>query len=383
MRRLVLPVFTALLLASPLAAQDTAADTAAVILNTARRLEREGRRETARDLFRFLRLRYLGTPAAAEAETFLNAMPRVATSGTGRTGFVLFNTLYGGFLGVAIPAAFGAAGSEPYGLGLLLGAPLGYFGSRAFSKDRFKSAGQAGLASFATTWGTWQGLAIQQAAGIGEQKVCGDFGCYSNGSDTAPWAAMVVGGLAGLTTGWALASAKEIPPGTSTLISHAAFWGSWFGVSVGRASGLRDNDLLWSTLITGNATLLAAIPAAAKWRPSSSRVRLITAGGVAGALVGFGVDLLTSVNGPDAVLAIPAAGSALGLIVGAVATANRRDFDTSLDDGSVPSGALVDATNGFKINMPLPQPTVFRVLDRNGEWKRKAGVQLVLFQGRI
>jgi hypothetical protein len=369
------------LLVPPAAAQ-TASDTAAVILNTARRLEREGRPTVARELFRFLRLRYAGTPAAAEADSLLRSLPSVVTAGAGRTGFVLFNTLYGAFLGVAIPAAFSADGSEPYGLGLLVGAPLGYFGARSFSKGRFKSPGQAGIASFATMWGTWQGVAIQQAAGIGDDEFCDpQFGCYTTDSDTAPWAAMVVGGLAGLATGWALAASKEIPAGTSTLVSHSAFWGTWFGLSVGRATGIEDDQLLWSMIVAGNAGLMAAIPAAASWRPSSSRVRLITAGGIAGGLVGFGIDLLASFDDSKTVLGVPAATSALGLIIGAFATANRRDLDAGSIDDFRPQRALVDATDGLRIGIPLPEPAAFRLVDRAGRSIRKAGARVVLFEG--
>jgi hypothetical protein len=371
-----------LAVAPRLTAQETAADTAQVILDTAHRLEREGRAATARDLLQFLRLRYGGTPAALRADSMLRANPAVSSGGTGRTGFILFNTLYGGFLGVAIPAAFDAGGSEPYGAGLLIGAPLGYFGSRAFSKTRFRTAGQAGIASFATLWGTWQGLAVQQLANIGERRFCEFDVCYTSDSDTAPWAAMVVGGAAGLATGWALAARREIAPGTSTLISHAALWGTWFGTAFGRAAGLDGDDLFWSAVLAGDAGLLAAIPAASRWRPSSSRVRLITAGGVAGGLVGFGIDLLASVDGDKAVLGIPAATSAIGLIVGALATANRRDLDTGQDGGG-PTGALVDASGGLRIGVPLPQPVGFQVRTPTGEWRRAAGARFVLFQSRL
>lgn len=368
--------------AAPMAGAQTAADTAAVILNTARRLEREGRPEVARELLRFLQQRYLGTPAATEAQSLLSSLPRVMTGGTGRTGFVLFNTIYGGFLGVAIPAALNASGSEPFGAGLLLGVPLGYFGSRAFSKSRFTSPGQAGIASFATTWGTWQGLALQQAAGFGDQEFCDTFGCFRSESDTAPWVAQVVGGVAGLATGWALAASREIPAGTSTLISHSAFWGTWFGLSLGVVSDLHDKDLFWSMIAAGNAGLLLAIPAASKWRPPASRVRLITAGGVAGGLVGFGIDLLANVDGEGAALGIPAVSSALGLIIGAVATGNRRGLEGNASAAPA-SGALVDATEGLKVNLPMPQPALFRVLNHKGDWISRPGMRVILFQGRL
>jgi len=377
-----LAVTLAVGLAAPAPGQQTAADTAHVILNTARRIEREGRAQVARELLRFLRLNYAGTPAAMSADSLLKALPRVAAFGTGRTGFVLFNTMYGAFLGVAIPAALNADGPEPYGAGLLIGAPLGFFASREFARPRFRTAGQAGIASFATVWGTWQGLALQQATNLGGEEICGDFGCYTSESDTAPWTAMVIGGAAGIATGWALAASKEIPAGTSTLVSHSAFWGTWFGLTLGVVADLEDKNLFASLMLGGNAGLLAAIPAAGKWRPSSSRVRLITAGGVAGALVGFGIDLLGDVSDEGTVLGIPAATSALGLIIGAVTTRNRADLDEAIND-AMPSAALVEYRDRLRLNVPMPQPTAFRIVDQTGTVRRRPGVRITLFEGRL
>ena len=52
--------------------------------------------------------------------------------------------LYGAFLGAAIPAALGADDPEGYGAGLLVGAPLGFFASRAYAKNPAITDGQAG-----------------------------------------------------------------------------------------------------------------------------------------------------------------------------------------------------------------------------------------------
>jgi hypothetical protein len=378
----VITATCALGLATEATAQATAGDSAAIILETARRLDREGRLEVARELYRFLRRHFRETPAGRAADSLLGLLPRervaLGAAGAGRTGFVLFNTLYGAFLGIAVPAAFEADDPEPYGAGLLLGAPLGFFGSRAFAKRHFRTAGQAGIASFATLWGTWQGLAFQQATDLGSEEVCGEFGCFTNESDTAPWVAMMAGGAVGLATGWALGARREIPSGTSTLVSHAALWGTWFGLSLGRAAGLESDNLFWTMIGAGNAGLLAAIPAAARWRPTSSRLRLITAAGLAGGLAGFGIDLLTSVDEAEAILGIPAAASALGLIIGTVATRNRPDLDSAGDDGGMASGALVDATRGLRLQVPIPQPVLFRTIDAAGGTRRRLGLRLVL-----
>jgi hypothetical protein len=377
MRVGALLVLGALGVAPALPAQSSA-DSAAIVLDAAKTLAREGHTDAARQLFLLIRSRYNATPAGRFADSILATLARnapTAREGTGRTGFILFHTLYGGFLGSAIPAAFGADGSEPYGAGLLIGAPLGYFASRAFARARITMPGQAGIASFATAWGTWQGLALQQMLDLGERQTCGEFDCYSN-SDTAPWAAMVVGGLAGLGTGLALA-ARPIASGTSTLISHSAFWGTWFGLSLGRAFGAEGDGLIATSVVGGDAALLGAIPAASAWRPSSSRVRLTTAAGIAGGLAGFGVDLLASVDDERAVFAIPAATSAIGLLAGALLTRQQRD----MDEGDAPSEALFTLRDRLRLSLPLPMPAAIPTHDPHH--RLRPGIRVLLLNAEF
>jgi hypothetical protein len=359
----------------PLSAQ-TRADSASIVLDAARALRREGRDAAARDLLRLIRARYAATPAARTADSLLLTFTGIpATSGTGRTGYILFHTLYGGFLGVAIPAALGADGSEPYGVGLLVGAPLGYFGSRAFARSKITMPGQAGLAAFVTAWGTWQGLALQQVLNIGESETCDQFGCFRDDSDTAPWAAMAVGGLAGIGIGHVIAS-RPVPAGTSTMVSHSAWWGTWFGLAVGRVFDVQDDDNFAAMLLGGNAALLLALPAAKAWRPSPAQVRLTSAAGLAGGLVGFGIDLLASTDDESLTFGIPAATSALGLIVGALATRHQRDPD------EVPSEslALVTLRGGIRLNAPIPLPAVIPAAGPGGR-RRVPGFRITLLDG--
>ena len=68
--RLRLFFFAIILVLSPRAALgQTAEDSARAVLETARVLERDGRTELARDLLRYLRMRWPGTEAAREAVT--------------------------------------------------------------------------------------------------------------------------------------------------------------------------------------------------------------------------------------------------------------------------------------------------------------------------
>lgn len=372
-------LFLGLLCFTPHVAAQTQADSANTVLDAARILKREGRDAAARQLLLFIRARYGATPAARAADSLLGTLPRAmsaSTGASGRSGFILFHTLYGGFLGVAIPAALGANGSEAYGAGLLLGAPAGYFGSRAFARAKITMPGQAGVAAFATTWGTWQGLALQQVLNIGQREICEVDFCFRDESDEAPWAAMAIGGVAGLATGLILAS-HEIPSGTSTLVSHSAFWGTWFGLSTGAVLGVEDDGLVGASLIGGNALLLLAIPAAKSWRPASSRVRLITAAGIAGGLAGFGIDLLTSVEGDGAVLGIPAATSAIGLIAGALATRSTKDAD----DDAAASPAFLTVRDGARFRMPLPIPAL--ISDERQGRRYRPGFRLILLDAEF
>lgn len=361
-------------LAAPAAAQ-TRADSAAVLLEAARALQGEGRGAAARELFRFIERRYPDTPAALEARSSLRALPRQSELGTGRTGFLLFNTLYGAFLGVAVPAAAGAADEAPYGAGLLLGAPLGFFGARAFAARHIRTSGQAAAASFATIWGTWQGLGWQQVLDVGNREVCNEFGCYTESSSTAPWVAMVVGGLAGLGTGWALAASRPVANGTASLVSHSSFWASWFGLALGRVADLENDNLFAAILLAGDAGLLASLPASRAWQPSPSRVRLMTAAGLAGGLAGFGIDLLADVDDDRTALGVAAGTSALGLLLGAALTHDRDDLDQPSGDVT----ALVSVRDRVSLALPLPVPGAVRLSDRIGRTRLRPAARFTLF----
>jgi hypothetical protein len=290
---------------------------------------------------------------------------------------VLFHTLFGGFLGAAIPAALDAEGTEPYGAGLLIGAPLGFFASRAFARSRISSPGQAGIASFAAVWGTWQGLAIQQLLDLGEGQRCGDFGCEDTGV-TAQWTAMVAGGAAGLTAG-ALLAGRPIASGEASVVSHSAFWGTWLGAAGGIVAGAENDGLIAAALLGGNAGLLAAIPAARSWRPPSTRIRLITASGVAGGLAGLGISLLIGSDEPEPFFAVPLATSAAGLVTGVLLTRGHDDPD---QPGVRPGAALLSYDRGLRLDLPLPIPALVPTATRAGSGVRP-GLRVLLFDARF
>ncbi|HKP30873.1 MAG TPA: hypothetical protein VJU15_15785 [Gemmatimonadales bacterium] len=340
-------------------AQATGADSAQAVLNAAQVLQREGQNDIARDLMRYLVRRWPESPAAATARAQFPTLPTESLGGFGRTSFVAYHVLYGAFLGAAIPAALGADDPEGYGLGLLLGAPLGFFASKAYAKNPAITDGQAGIIQFGSFWGTWQGFGWQSVLDIGEDEFCDVDVCYTSDSDTAPWAMAVAGGVTGLGVSL-LAARTPISGGTSSMVFHSSLWGTYFGLAAAILAEGDDNsgdgdDRLTAALIGGNIGLLFAIPAAHAWKPTSSRVRIASATGLAGGLAGLGVVLLTSTDDTQGAIAITTAGAAIGLIAGAALGKDKNDRLANLSLPLAP--ALVSGVGKAKLGIPVPYPT--------------------------
>ncbi len=361
MIRRLLPLLLLFGLASTpatLGAQDTRADSAATLLRAARVLEARGEFRLARDLLRVLSERFPETVVAAEGQRIRRAMGEdESLTGFNRGGFIAYHTAFGAWLGVVIPAALDADASEAYGAGLLVGAPLGFFGSRALAEKRNLRSGPAALLQFGSTWGTWQGFGWQAALDFGVEEICEADFCYETSSDTAPWVAALVGGVAGFGAGL-LASRSDVTQGQAAVITQAALWGTWYGAAIAELAGVQDNDQLAAALIIGNVAMLAAIPAARAWRPTAAKVRTITAAGLGGGLAGLGVALLTSTESTDGVIAILASGTTLGLIGGAALVRDR-------DPGPIPEGgsALLTIRDGWSLGVPVPTPAAILAPD--------------------
>lgn len=388
-RLLVLAAAVFAVLATPTTseAQVSRADSAQVLLESAHQLQAAGRARAAEDVLRLIIQQYGDTEAGAVARAELNPAIRIGEAGGGRTGFIVSNTLYGAFLGLTIPAALGA-NEDAYGLGLLLGAPVGFFASKAYANKTRITPGQAGVASFATWWGGWQGLGWQQALNIGdgaEQCYNYDFGeyCDRDESDTAPAVAMVVGSAAGLVIGL-MAAKGPVAEGTSSLITNSSLWGTFYGLAI---AGLvqpedSDDDVLVPMLIAGNLGLIAAIPAAKAWNPRASRIRLISAAGLAGGIAGLGMDLLVQPESDRVALLIPTLGATAGLIAGTLLSTDPTTALGSYDRGPIQT-SVVALGEKTRFGIPLPTLASVEARDSRGRSSRKIGLQLNLISGNF
>jgi hypothetical protein len=349
------------------AAAQTRADSAAILLATAQQFEVAGRLEVADALFDHILGRFGDTAAADEVRRVRAVRPRTAGERSGRVELQVFGTLYGAWLGLAVPLMFEADGPEPYGLGLLLGTPAGFLLSRAYARAHQLTEGQARAISWGGIWGSWQGIGWANALDVGS----------GDGSVDERVGVMIGGGLAGIGIGAYLAR-KPITAGKATAVSFGGLWGTWFGFGLAMLAE-RDEDLLDASLIGGNLGLIGTAFLAPPdiGRP---RARLISIAGVLGGIAGGGVSLLLSPDDDRIAILPPLVGSLAGLAIGASTT---RETDVGggggRDGGGDDAGALFEVRDGrIGLGMPLPYPTLLRI-ERAGQaaWRPAAGVTLL------
>jgi len=377
-------------------AQVTPADSAEVLLDAASRFAAEGRPDVAEALYRSILERFPSTPAAEVARARLGESWAAGTAGSGRVELQVWTTLYGLWLGVAVPGALGAEQSEPYGFGLLLGGPAGFVAGKKIAGSRALTEGQARAITLGGTWGSWQGLGWAEVLDLGRDRVCypdgsgGEY-CSDEGDPSEEtFAAMILGGAAGIATG-AMLSNHAISPGVATAVNFGALWGTWLGFGFGDLVDLEDDALLTATLMGGNAGLLAMALKAPGWNPTRSRARIVSIYGVIGTVSALGVDLLLRPDDDKVALGIALAGSVVGLALGAGAA---RDHGSPGDEprpgamgapagGTPPAGALLNLSGGrWSVGTPLPTPRLLE-LDGPRGLIRKPALGVTLLSARF
>lgn len=374
-------------------AQGTSADTAAILLDAANRLSREGKAAAAAELLGFIRSHYASTPAAAEAARLIAAAAAGAPAPTGqgvalraapsgRTELVVWGTTYGIFLGLATPHAIQKDGSGAYGVGLLLGAPAGFLLSRAYADAAAVTEGEARAITFGGTWGTWQGYGWAKVAGLLDHTVgCpnipgtppGDCVVFDETSSSAALKAMIVGGLAGIVAGGAVGNNLRVTPGAATTVNLAAVWGTWYGAGTAAMVGADNGTTaLAMALIGGDAALVGAALAVPRWHLTRERARLISIAGLAGVLAGLGIDLIVQVDDAKLGVGIPLTTGTIALAWGASAT-RRMPSETAAATPARPGGgtggdALLRVEDGrVALGMPAFAPTLRPAGPRPGD----------------
>jgi len=391
-RRWLVPVyFLALgvcLAAAPLQSQVTRTDSAAVLYEATRRLELEGESEAARQLLDLIVRHFPGTPAAIAAEAELSESQARESERSGRASLIAFSTLYGAWLGVAVPAAFGANDPEPFGAGLLIGAPLAFFSAKAFVERNPMSSGQATLTGFGARWGTWQGIGWREVLGIGRktEQYCDVYGCYSweNDPDEAPFSAAIVGGLTGLISAAVVAQKVNPSHGDATMIELGSWWGGWYGLAGAVVANVEDENagLTWA-LMGGNIGLVASALATRSLEMGAGRARIISAAGLAGGVAGLGLDLLMSVDDKETAVLIPTITSALGLIAGGFMTQKFDSGRPAPEDANTGPGLINVRSGQWHLGFPIPQPTSLTRLNRSAGSSARIGVRVPLFSAKF
>lgn len=365
--------------AQPVQAQSRA-DSAAVLLDTARRFEQERRAEVASALYSLILQRYGDTPAAAAVRA-RSREGRVILDRSGRTELLVWGTTYGLWLGVAVPVMLDADGPEAYGIGLLAGGPAGFFAARAYTGQREITSGQARAITWGGTYGTWHGIALVELLDLGQDidrvcppgEPCYDVEYSDNTQELV--AGAVVGGLAGIATG-ALLARKPISAGTAATVSLSSVWGTGYGATLAYLLDAESDGVLLAAMLGGNAALVGSAFGQRSWQLTESRARLISLAGIVGALAGLGVDLVATIDDDKVAVLIPTLGATAGLMFGVLATRRHGSSDGGNGDAD---GALLEVRDG-RMGLGAPVPVPFAMQDGN---RTVPSVYLPVFSARF
>jgi hypothetical protein len=356
MRRTIAFVVALILAAAALPAaaaaqQMTRSDSAGVLYQAALRMAGERQRDVADAVLRFIVRNYGDTPAGAEARRMLTGRPPEGEGG-GRMELVAWSTLYGAWLGIAVPIAMEADRPEIYGVGLVVGGPLGFVVGQKVATSQHVTLGEARAMTFGFRWGSSQAPVWLDALSGGDVSI------------PATWTSIALGGVGGMALGGVVARRAHLTAGRVAFAAQGYYWGLYYALT---ACAIFDLDCGASAVMGGGDALMIAAALAAPAGVTAGRAWLISAIGIAGALGGLGVDLIVQPDDGDVVIAIPMATSVLGLMFGSRAAAKmmRSGSDGGQASGAaLPSALLEVGASGLRVGVPAPQPTLQRVGER-------------------
>jgi hypothetical protein len=269
---------------------------------------------------------------------------------SGRNDLLVFAAYYGVWLGIATPIALDIEDAKSIAPFVMILPVTTIVTANLWARDRDITRGRASVIALGGNWGTWQGAAL---SAIGDAE--SDRGvAYAEAS-----------GLVGLGLAAWLTSRIDFHEGRAELMNAGMLWGGWLGFVTTRVADLEGDELVAGALVGSDALMVAAAIGAKDVRMSRTRGRLISLGGVAGTLFGFGVDLIAEVDDTRGALAVAGAGSVAGLVLATLATRNiddGRDYSMSEPTGEprfrLAATALRSAAAGG-----APQPAFGIALD--------------------
>jgi hypothetical protein len=331
------------------AQQMTRSDSAGVLYQAALRMAGERQRDAADAVLRFIVLHYGDTPAGAEARRRLIGRPPEAEGG-GRVELVAWSTLYGAWLGIAVPIAMSADRPEIYGIGLVVGGPLGFVVGQRVATSQHVTLGEARAMTFGFRWGSSQAPVWLDALSGGDVSV------------PATWTSIALGGVGGMALGGVVARRAHLSAGRVAFAAQGYYWGLYY---TGTLCAIFDLDCGASAVMGGGDALMIAAALAAPAGITAGRAWLVSAMGIAAALGGLGIDLIVQPDDGDVALAIPMATSALGLLFGSRLAENMAqrgaDAGGKVGGAALPS-ALLDASGSrLHLGLPVPTPTLVPV----------------------
>ncbi|MCY3762043.1 MAG: hypothetical protein OXH50_12400 [Gemmatimonadetes bacterium] len=251
-----------------------------------------GRYGTAYGYLNDLTARYprtLFAPMAAERKKRLVALGlhragRGPGDREGRTGALVYGTLYSTWLGVGTAIVAGADSDQALAAGMMTGAPAGLLATHLLTRGRALSPGQGALVRLGGLWGTWQGFGWTAASA-------------DEPSERRLTAFSMAGGLAGIAGSSAIARIADLSTGDASLLDFGGLWGTWFGFCLSVMAEADDNAVLKSSLTGGNLGLAAMAMLVPRVGLSREQVRLINLGGMAGTFVATGIVGLLALGG--------------------------------------------------------------------------------------
>ena len=376
----LLALFLGALLLTPVharAQEPLPEEPATTLYRAAMELEAAGEYDLADSLIDFILREYPDSPAAEAIRVALAASGSRRIDSTGRTELVVWSTLYGLFLGVAVPGMLGADSPEAYGLGLLVGGPIGFFSAYGPTRDVGISDGDAGAITLGGTWGAWQGFGLAQVLDLGSRDCVSTVPtepmyCETSASGEAILGSMVAGSAIGTGVGLWLARRHAITPGQATSASLGSLWGTWFGFAGSVLADAEGDAVIGWSLVGGNLGLLGSLGLANHLKLSRSDARIASIAGVAGALAGAGVVLVVQPRSDKVGVALPLVGSVLGLALGA----------SRVDTGAPKEEEQEVGATGPALDWYLGGPVAPMIVD-DGAGSRKAALALTLLSARF